>query len=591
MQPQPFAGVKVEYDVPAAMRDGTVLRANVYRPDDGGAGTYPVLLTRLPYGKDLPGASLVLDPSQAARRGYVVVIQDVRGAFTSEGEWMPLLHEGPDGADTVAWAAALPQANGAVGMFGASYFGYTQWAAAHQRPEALQAMAPMFTWADADEPGASNVTRYGVHELGLQAGWLLDWGLDPLARRYRGQPEALGRAAHALAREIDALPKGGYAELPLDPFGPLARVGLDAPMRISLRQRADEAMAAMTRIANAYALDVPVLHIGGWYDVFLAGTIANFTRMRAAGNTRQWLVIGPWTHGNVQRAQGDLDFGFASAGALIDLQIDLMSLQLQFFDMALKGAQNLFATQPPVKYFEMGANVWKTSATWPLAGATARAWYLHGRGRANGASGDGLLSAERPADEPADAYTYDPAHPVPAVGGPTLLPSVLRSGPRDQRTVEAREDVLVYTSAPLDRALEVTGPVRTVLYVMSDAPDTDFVARLVDVYPDGTTIPLADGITRMRYREGVEREAPPLQSGNVYRVEIDLWATSIAFQPGHRLRLDVTSSSFPRWERNLNTGGDNYATTVMRPARQTILHDAEHPSHVILPVVERADEN
>ncbi|HLY31996.1 MAG TPA: CocE/NonD family hydrolase, partial [Ktedonobacterales bacterium] len=248
---------------------------------------------------------------------------------------------------------------------------------------------------------------------------------------------------------------------------------------------------------------------------------------------------------------------------------------------------NGFDQWPTVKYFAMGANVWKNSDTWPPANTVERRWYLHSQGAANTSAGDGALSEQRPlASEPVDHYTYNPAQPVPTVGGPTLMHPLFRAGPRDQRPIEARPDMLVYTSAPLEEPLEVTGPVSVTLSVASDAPDTDFVARLVDVAPDGVAIPLTDGITRMRYRDGVEAPAAPLEPQQVYAVTIDLWSTSNVFLPGHRIRLDVTSSNFPRWERNLNTGQSSAQTTEMRAAQQSILHDADHPSFASLSVVE-----
>jgi putative CocE/NonD family hydrolase len=566
------------------MRDGTILRANIYRPDESNAGggdtTYPVLLTRTPYGKDLLLSSSALDPQQAARRGYIVVVQDVRGTFTSDGDWFPMLNEGPDGADSVAWAAALPGANGAVGMFGGSYVGYTQWAAANQHPPALKAMVPLITWADPDDQGTSSATRQGVLELGLEAGWLLDLGLDQVSRRHRGDPQALGVALYQLVRDLNALPETGYRELPLDPFGPLARQGLDAPFHSSIHERNNEETLARVRIAHAYNLDLPVLHVGGWYDIFLGGTLRNFQEMQAHGHTNQWLIIGPWTHGNVGRVQGELDFGITSTGLLLDMQADLMTLQLAFFDHWLKGVENGWDARPHVKYFVMGANVWKQSDTWPPANITYQPWYLHGVGRAYGLASAETLVPGVPAGEQPDHFTYDPENPVPTVGGATMIAGAYRPGPYDQRVVEARPDVLTYTSKPCEQPLEVTGPMRVTLYVATDAPDTDFVARLVDVYPDGRAISVTDGIARLS--AAIHAHAQPEQS---YRLDIDLWVTSIVFLPGHRIRLDVTSSSFPRWERNLNTGANSATTTATRVARQTIFHDANHPSHVTLPVV------
>ena len=589
MVPQAPGSVRASFDVAATMRDGTVLRANVFQPDDGGAGRYPVLLTRLPYGKDLPLGSAALIPEQAARLGYVVVVQDVRGTFSSDGEFFPMLAEQQDGYDTVEWAARLPGANGEVGMYGVSYFGHTQWAAASQHPPSLRALLPMHTWNDTGAPNAGVVWRNGVLQFGGEVAWQLEMALPQLPRRIRDDPQALGRAIYALTQEIDHLPAQGFGELPLESFGPLARVGAGEALRYSIQARENPTLAAQSAVAAAYDLPLPVFHIGGWYDLFLGGTIANFQAMRAAGNRQQWLLIGPWTHGNVNHAQGDVDFGFVSGGALLDYQIDLMSLSLQFFDHTLKGAANLFNVLPPVKYFLMGANVWKTAEAWPPVEATAQAWYLGSGGRANGLAGDGTLvvgaSGGRPTGaEPADSYVYDPSAPVPTVGGAHQLPAVFRRGPVDQRTIEQRGDVLVYSSAPLSDPVVIAGPVSATLYVATDAPDTDFVARLVDVYPDGRAIPLTDGVVRLALREGITTRAE-VRPGEVYRVEIDLWSTANAFLPGHRLRLDVTSSNFPRWERNLNTGADCARSTEMRVAHQRVLHDADHPSHVTLYVL------
>ncbi|HEY7339880.1 MAG TPA: CocE/NonD family hydrolase [Ktedonobacterales bacterium] len=583
MQPTIISGVRADFDVPATMRDGVVLRANVYRPDDAGEERYPVLLMRLPYGKDFPLGSSLINPAQAARRGYIIAVQDVRGTFTSEGEFDPMRNEGADGADSVAWAAALPGSNGTVGMFGGSYMGFTQWATAREAPVALHAMAPMITWAD---PSEGVFSRNGVFELGLEGAWLLQRGLDVLSRRNRGNPTGQYQAFTAMAREFDRLVEAGYAEVPLQRFGPLARLDLNQPMTDAITRREDLAFQDPARVTPAYEVArIPALHIGGWYDIFLNGTIRNFNAMRAHGNPDQYLVIGPWSHTSFSPNVGDLDFGLRAGAALIDLQIDLVSLHLQFFDHFLKRTPNGFDQWPRVKYFMMGTNVWRTSDVWPPVTMRPEAWYLHSDGRANAAEGDGLLTREIPAGEPADTYIYDPLNPVPTVGGATLMHPALTAGAFDQRAVEARDDVLVFTSAPLEEPLLLAGPVTATLYVATDGPDTDVVARLVDVYPDGRAMTLTDGVTRLRYRDGVEQPAGLVESDRIYEISVDLWATAITFLPGHRIRLDVTSSNFPRWERNPNTGEDAATATTWRLARQSVLHDGEHPSHIVLPIL------
>lgn len=580
MTAQPIVNISVAYNVPATMRDGVVLRANVYRPDDGGEGRYPVLLTRLPYGKDLPLATSFFDPMASVRRGYIVVIQDTRGTFTSDGDWFPFKYEHEDGLDTVAWAAKLPGSDGRVGMFGASYFGQTQWLAA-TAPE-LKAMAPMITWADAEETALRN----GVVEWGVQASWLLQQAVGQVVRRYRNDPEALGKALYAVVNAHDTLPQNGYHTLPLQRFGPLATLDLAEPVDHMVSGRDTGDFKGLRTGPQQYdQIDKPMLHIGGWYDIFLKGTLRNFNEMTKRGRRGQYLLIGPWTHGAFGPMMGDVYFGMASSGALMDYQIDLTSFHLQFFDRWLKEQQGPFDKQPRVKYFLMGANVWKTSETWPPARATEQRWYLHSGGHANSSAGDGALSLTEPHHEPADHFTYDPLYPVKTVGGHTLMHGSFRAGPLDQNDLERRDDMLVFTSAPLEAPVEVTGAISVTLHVATDAPDTDFVARLVDVWPDGRAIPLNDGILRMMYREDGRTPSAPLSSDQTYAITIDLWATASVFLPGHRIRVDVTSSSFPRWERNLNTGESSATTTASRPAHQTILHDSEHPSYLSLSVI------
>ncbi len=566
--------ISVELDVPAVMRDGTTLRANVYRPD--GEGSWPVLLTRLPYGKDLPIAGSVLDPVQAARRGYVVVVQDTRGRFRSEGEWEPMEHEAEDGFDTIAWAAGLPGASGRVGTFGASYFGFTQWAAAVLQPPALGAMLPFNTWADAFD---GMLTRGGALELGAMAVWHLGLGFDVLARRHAGDPRALGAALAGLVRELDILGTEGYRSLPLRDFAPLRRAPVGPAFFDGVAHAHDRAFLDPVDIAGKQGrVQVPTYHVGGWYDLFLGDTLRNYRAMRALGRPTK-LLVGPWTHVRQSNPIGELDFGFAAQTALIDLRADFSSLQIRWFDHWLKGIDTGIMDEPPVKLFVMGVNRWRDEADWPLADARETPLYLRERGS---------LSREAPGDEQPDRFVYDPADPVPTHGGSLLMTPEYLPGPLDQRPIERRTDVLVFATEPLARDTEVTGPVRVELWAASSAPDTDFVARLVDVFPDGRSINLADGIVRARHRDGVPgAQAAPLEPDRPYCFVIHLWATSNVFQAGHRIGLDVTSSCFPRWDRNPNTGHALGIDAELRSARQTIFHDAAHPSRVLLPIVER----
>ncbi len=580
-----------EFDVPATMRDGIILRANVYRP--AGDGQWPVLLTRLPYGKDFPLGISVLEPGQVARRGYVVIVQDTRGRFSSGGEWDPMRNEAIDGVDTIEWAAKLPYSTGSVGMYGASYFGFTQWSAAVHNPPALKAMIPFVTWND---PFNGVQFRGGALELGTTANWQLDMGLNVLMRRYANDPKALGSSIYKLAKELDAMGTRGYWSLPLKEFGPIKRQdvapaffeAIETPMS---RERAEP----MTILGKHENVTVPTFNVGGWYDIFLRDTINNFTIMRQHGSTpearQSKLLIGPWTHGSYTNPVGEFNFGFGASAAFIDLQIDFVSLQVRWFDHWLKGIDTGMIREAPIKLFVMGANVWREEQEWPLARAVETRYYLHSGGHANTHGGDGTLNTDAPGAEPSDHYIYDPTNPVMTRGGALLMASEFPAGPFDQRLTEGREDVLVYTTPVLEQDVEVTGPILVHLWAASSAPDTDFVARLVDVHPHGYAQNLMDGIIRARYRNFTRGEAPSLiEPGKTYEYEIDLWATSNVFKTGHRIRLDVTSSNFPRWDRNPNTGHDFGADAELAIAHQTILHDREHPSYVTLPIVPIAPE-
>jgi putative CocE/NonD family hydrolase len=566
---EPEQTVTVDLNVPAPMRDGTVLRANVYRP--AGEGRWPVLLTRLPYGKDLPLGGSVLEPVQAARRGYVVIVQDTRGRFSSEGDWEPMRNESEDGYDTVQWAASLPYSDGQVGMYGASYFGYTQWSAALTKPPALKAMVPFITWSD---PYNGVVMRGGAMELGTQARWQLQMGFDVLVRRHRGDRAALGKAFQELAAELDALGTEGYRSLPLAEFAPLVRQEVAPSFFENVAATTDrDRLAFMTIKGRHHEVEVPTFNVGGWYDIFLHDTIANFNAMREAGAPTK-LLIGPWSHGAQSNPIGELNFGFGSQAGLIDLQIDFQSLQLRWFDRWLKAAENGITTEPPIKLFVMGANSWRSETEWPPPAAPAPLYLRAG----------GSLSSKAPGEERPDRYDYDPANPVPTRGGALLMTPEYPAGPYDQRPIEQRPDVLVFTSEPLSQDTEVTGPVSVRLWAASSAPDTDFIARLCDVDPDGQSINLTDGILRARYRDWSEGgELSAIEPDRPYCYDIDLWATSNLFKAGHRIRLQVTSSCFPRWDRNPNTGRPFGADAGTAVAHQTIFHDRERPSHVLLP--------
>lgn len=557
----------VEFDVPATMRDGVVLRANVYRPD--GPGPYPVLLCRTPYGKDFAIGGNGVDVAQATKRGYIVAIQDTRGRFNSGGDWRPMLHEAQDGEDSVGWAAELPGSDGRVGMYGASYFGFTQWSAAAQKPPALRAIAPNITWAD---PFDGTLFRGGALEFGLMASWHMHVDLPDVMRRHRGDRAALARAVPQLVADYDALATTGFAELPLAEFPPLKRNDVGASFIEMMKKplQYDDATAAATSVHTWNdQVTVPSFNMGGWYDIFLAGTIANYRAARDAGRPTQ-LLIGPWVHGFPDNPVGEVNFGIAATGGFLDLRTDLSSQQLDWFDRYVREDRAATAWESPVLIFVMGINKWRYEADWPLQRATTVPFYLHA---------DGVLADTNGTGAP-DEFDYDPADPTPMLGGATLLVPEFRAGAYDQRRIESRADVLTYTSAELADDLEVTGPISVRLWASTSAPDTDFVARLCDVFPDGRSINLTDGIIRGQHHVGAA-----LQPGRPYEFVIDLWATSNVFRAGHRIRVDIASSSFPRWDRNPNTGHPLGADAELRVAHQQIWHDAEHPSQVLLPVV------
>jgi len=327
-------------------------------------------------------------------------------------------------------------------------------------------------------------------------------------------------------------------------------------------------------------------HVTSWYDIFLHGGLANFCGLRERGMNEetcraQKLLIGPWAHlfpytTPTSGGTGEADFG---SNALIDIH----AIQLRWFDHFLKGIDTGILDEPPVKIFVMGENTWRDEHEWPLARTRYTPYYFHSQGKANTLGGDGTLGLELPGEEPPDRYTYDPNDPVPTRGGATLI---IPMGVYDQRPVEERRDVLVYTSAPVEKLLEVTGPVKVKLYASSSAPDTDFTAKLVEVRPDGYAQNLTDGIVRARYRPS--RQYPTfLKPEEVTEFTIDLWATSHVFLPGHRIRVEIASSNFPRFDRNLNTGEDQATSTRVQSAQQTIFHDRHYPSHILLPVIPR----
>ncbi len=568
----PFHEVRYLYDLKVPMRDGARLSADVYLPRGG--DSFPTILLRTPY--ESTRDAHIEWAVWWAKRGYAVVIQDNRGKFESEGTFYAYRDDGPDGHDTLAWIARQPWYDGKIGTSGRSYGGIFQWQLAPYRSPYLTAMAPQVIMGDYFKD---------CHYIG----GAIQWALTIMAAITFSTQVALTQKGNAYLFGTERF----YRHLPLidadvEAIGraiPFFRDWLGHPTY-------DEYWRAINTEEKLGEIDVPVYQQGAWYDPYTAAIFRLWNGMRERGHSErarknQKVTIIPWTHHIPESTRlGDVDFG---PTALVDLNAE----DLRWFDYWLKGIDNGIMAEPPVRIFVMGENAWRFEREWPLARTELTRYYLHSGGRANSLYGDGTLTPEPPGAEPPDRYEYDPERPVPTLGGNNSTWTLMKyaadqilPGPIDQRPLEKRDDVLAYTSPPLERDLEVTGPLELVLYAASSARDTDFTAKLSDVHPDGRVLNLAEGIIRARYRASYER-TELLRPGEVERYRVELAPTSNVFRRGHRVRLDISSSNFPRFDRNLNTGEDVATTTRMAVARQTVLHTGEHPSHIVLPIIPR----
>ena len=565
--------IVTEKGVAMKTRDGVTLRADIYRP--AAEGSYPVLLTRTPYDK----SNMAPIGQKGAARGFIVVIQDVRGRYTSEGEWYPFKYETNDGYDTVEWAAALPHSNGKVGMFSGSYVGATQMLAAIGHPPHLAGICPIVTASNYHE----NWTyQGGAFEQWFNESWTSSLAQDTLNRMIKENTNALV----------------GGSVLPLNNY-PVFNVGAPHDGADLTRALApyfgdwlahplyDDYWKQWSIEENFQNIQVPALTIAAWYDIFQGGSLRNYMGLKAhAGNEAardgQHLIVAIGGHSGWGRTVGQVDFG-------PDAPFDENAVILDWYDYLFLGKQNEFANGKPVKIFVMGKNEWRFENEWPLKRAKETRYLLYSASSLRG--GGALLEPgvlTRTSGSSSDAFVYDPANPVPTVGGPLCCDSNhLAPGPRDQSEVEKRADVLVYSTTPLQQDVEVTGPVTLDLFASTSAADTDFTGKLVDVGPDGKAINLTEGILRARYRESTTGAPKPITPGQVYEYKIDLWSTSNVFLKGHRIRLEVSSSNFPRFDRNLNTGKDAATSAEFIKATNTIYHDAQHPSALVLPVVPR----
>lgn len=594
-------GVVWERDVMVPMRDGVRLATDLYLPARGGAraeGTFPVIVERTPYDKR--GAGLVATAKRFARHGYAVALQDVRGRFRSEGDWYPFALEAPDGYDTVEWLGTRDWSNGKVGTMGCSYSGSDQHALANLGPPHLAAMFPSEAMSNYH---TGSMRQGGAAELRfLVYAFRMAWD-SPAAQADPALRDAVKREWDAVASWIGRTPlKPGVSVL--RNFPSIERWVLDVVRHGDYDDYWKQLGLNVEEHYDRHA-DVPICLFGGWYDSYARATTDNFIELsrRKRGPVR--MIMGPWTHGVVTVAQswsGDADLG-------IDAPEDYDALRLRFFDWTLKGLDTGLGEEPPVRIFVMGGGTgrrlltgrldhgghWRDEPAWPLERARSTPYYLHG---------DGTLRTDPPAGEGAcTTYRYDPADPVPTVGGNiSAAEEVLPAGGFDQRgriglfgcrdtlPLNARHDVVTFQTAPLERDTEVTGPISVRVYLSSSAVDTDVVAKLVDVYPpnqdypDGYALNIGDSILRARYRD--DRAHPePMTPGAIYALDVVLYPTSNVFASGHRIRLDISSSNFPRFDVNPNTGAPLGVSGRAVVADNTIHHDATHPSHLTLPVV------
>ena len=552
------ADLHIGLDLWIPMRDGVRLYAAMYRPAVG--SRFPVLLHRSPYSTQHP--RYVEWAVRFAERGYAVVMQDGRGRYESEGKWRPYIDEADDGYDTQQWIGEQEWCDGTIGTFGISYPGFTQILPAPQRSQYVKALVPIAN--QEDNYGHLRYNGLLQQQNSMNWVWLGDRTNQNAARDHIDW-DTVYRRLPLLTALDDIADRPFYRDI------------IRHPCR-------DEFWNSYSMKGRYPQVETPSYFITGWYDNLLHEGFKCFKGWKQESRTQECrdlsrLMVGPWTHSQIGSAEpfGAVSFGPRAA-------VDIPAEHVRWYDQRLRGIDTGIDEEPPVRVFVMGENVWRCEREWPLARTDYAKFYLRGDGRANSLHGDGLLSREAPSDEPVDTFDYDPGDPVPTVGGQSMFAD--STGPRDRRSVERRDDVLVYSTAPLADDVEVTGPVELVLYASSSAPDTDFSATLVDVHPGGLAVHLCEGIVRARFRDSFT-DPTPIAPGEVYEFRIALWETSNLFGAGHRLRVEISSSNFPRFDRNLNTGKDAATDSEIRVARQTVHHSSRQPSHLVLPIIPR----
>lgn len=552
--------ILVDHHRAIPMRDGVTLYADVYRP--AATGRYPTIVVRTPYGVQREGVGVHDRLIQLARNGYAVVNTDCRGRYESEGSWDPFRAEAKDGYDIIEWAAKQSWSNGKVATQGGSYLGHVQWAAMGEQPPSLVAAFPAVASTNLY---ANWISHGGAFRLAFNFGW----GVVRMPFRIM-QPQFYFSGK-------DAAPELRYEHLlrhlPLETMDERALQHPVQHWRDWLQHESyDDYWKAISDEERFGRVQVPVITQGGWFDIFVGGTINGFVGVRKHGASERArslsrMVIGPWGHGP-SRKYGDLDFGPDAVRTLFDYE-------LRWHDFHLKGIQNGIDREPPVQIFYMGINRWRGEKDWPIPGTKEARWYLHG---------DGKLAPALPPSDTSTPYTYDPDNPVPTTGGNNCCGVPTVAGPVDQAPLDGRADIVRFTSDMLKEPVTIAGPVKMELHAATDGKDTDWMVKLIDVHPDGKAYPMAEGILRARFRDGLDKPSL-LEPNRVYRYEIDMIGTAVVFQPGHRIRVDITSSNFPQFDRNLNTGDPLGKGTRPRVARQTIWHSPARPSAIVLPVV------
>ncbi|MBN1265383.1 MAG: CocE/NonD family hydrolase [Anaerolineales bacterium] len=551
------------------MRDGIRLSTLILRPAQ--PGRFPVLLARTPYGKTNEMPNFLLN---AVRKGYVIAVQDVRGTGESEGSFLPLQSEKDDGFDTLQWLTEQEYTLPRIGMFGGSYVGFTQFAAAASEHPALATITPRVC---TNNPGDFWDNGRGAFPFQAWLEWTSSAVLSQAALR---GPESIRDQFFQFNRTmLEGYSSGkAYQTLPLEAYPFLGDQRL-SPFPLQVLESFGHPEAHIPIPTDSMPA-IPTLFIGGWYDPLTTRHLSSCTI--PSGQTPMRLLIGPWDHSADSQVIGDLDFGFHASPWILNLP----DILLKWFDFVIKGMKNEFSEKPPVHIFRMGANQFNNFSSWPPEDTIEECMYLHSGGQANTCHGNGTLSRFPPEIEPPDRYTYDPADPVPSTGGALLRSPLVKTGPRDQSRVESRPDVLVYTSTPIEEPLTAAGAVQLTLHVSSSALDTDFTARLLDVHPNGRSFNILQSHFRMRYRDPFASPAP-IVPGEKYRIEMNLGATFHTFLPGHSIRLDISSSDFPYTLRNLNTYEPLLEQKTWTTALNTLYHAQDIPSFLCLNILQQ----